>query len=482
MILSVFEHQWLKKADFACPSDFDWLIDQEFSVMSVSRRQGQWQLLTRQYIGVVCLPSGNLLEILPKVTGALSPNTSELNTLTPSDNHSPQSQSRQIGEARAWLQQMLSDISGFSQIDLSPKSLNQASHQLQSAELTASSTLPLSDWLYQEFARLLAQYTPIQQYVSHQQNSSQLRGKLILSEQLRRNAHLPHRFFSEHQSLARDSISNRLITKAWQQLLTLYTHDSHNPVHHSPSQLQNTLGISASSSIRQWSQMPALTNHEMSQMNQSYHQAQKELRAAMISAEQRRLGKQILSLAYWILAARTAPPGFGVHLAADTNNISSVNLARHCLFINMNHAFEAWSSAKVSQLYQTDSRYQVQYQAAKPWAFTENHQPCVTVTPDILINFEHKPHHIAEVKYKRIANIAQLSARDVYQLAAYADAYRVGEAWLIYPISSSQAALPPSTHTASLSITLANAQVLKIYLVPLWVEAGQLMIENILVY
>ena len=71
-IITVFEHQRLIAHDFLRVSDFHWLMAQEFAVFSIKRRQGQWQLKVGHYIGVILLPSGMTLEILPKLAAKTS--------------------------------------------------------------------------------------------------------------------------------------------------------------------------------------------------------------------------------------------------------------------------------------------------------------------------------------------------------------------------------------------------------------------------
>ena len=66
-IITVFEHQRLTARDFLHTSDFHWLLTQEFAVFTIKRKQGQWQLKVGHYIGIVLLPSGMTLELLPKL-------------------------------------------------------------------------------------------------------------------------------------------------------------------------------------------------------------------------------------------------------------------------------------------------------------------------------------------------------------------------------------------------------------------------------
>ena len=104
-IMTVFEHQRLIASNFLYDSDFQWLITQELSVFSIKRKQGQWQLKVGHYIGVIVLPSGMTLEILPKFIA---------NTASNSIKHPYQSNELPVDtdilQTRHWVQNMLSDL------------------------------------------------------------------------------------------------------------------------------------------------------------------------------------------------------------------------------------------------------------------------------------------------------------------------------------------------------------------------------------
>ena len=97
-IMTVFEHQRLTARDFAYVTDFEWLLTQEFAVFGIKRKRGQWQLQVGHYIGIVHLPSGMVLEILPKRMAA---------TNTPPQRQSPSQQQSAISRTRLWVQRML---------------------------------------------------------------------------------------------------------------------------------------------------------------------------------------------------------------------------------------------------------------------------------------------------------------------------------------------------------------------------------------
>src|SRR5690606_36466030 len=71
-IITVFEHQRLTAHDFVHVADFHWLMEQELVIFSISRQQGHCQLKVSYHIGIILLPSGMTLEILPKLIAKTS--------------------------------------------------------------------------------------------------------------------------------------------------------------------------------------------------------------------------------------------------------------------------------------------------------------------------------------------------------------------------------------------------------------------------
>ena len=88
-LMTTFEHAVLTAQDFVYAADFDWLIEQNFIGFAVQRSRGTWQLVVGHYLGVIQLPSGTVLEVLPKIA-----QFSEVN----------------LGETRAWVKTMLATI------------------------------------------------------------------------------------------------------------------------------------------------------------------------------------------------------------------------------------------------------------------------------------------------------------------------------------------------------------------------------------
>ena len=215
-IMTVFEHQRLIASNFLYDSDFQWLITQELSVFSIKRKQGQWQLKVGHYIGVIVLPSGMTLEILPKFIA----NTASNSIKQPyQSNESPVD--ADILQTRHWVQNMLSDLMN-SNDNKSPHSKNfgQFSNQLTILPVT---TLPLSDWLSMQLLQRLTNYQPTKQYQTQIHNQATLQGRLLIKEQLRHNSMQPHKFVCERSVLSQDMLGNRMIKSALTLLMPLFS-------------------------------------------------------------------------------------------------------------------------------------------------------------------------------------------------------------------------------------------------------------------
>ena len=425
-VITVFEHQRLTVHDFLQVSDFDWLMAKEFDVFTIRRQQGQWQLKVGHYIGIILLPSGMTLEILPK-----------LNQSTQNDD---------IVQTRHWVQSMLSDLT---RLDThkngrlpNTKSLNQFSHQTVPLPIEA---LPLSDWLVTRFLQHVVGYQPTKQYQTQVNNYSSLQGRLLIKEQLRRNTMQPHKFVCESSVLSPDILANRLIKSALTHLTPLL----------SP--------YICSTRLQPWQRLPTLNQRELLQLASTYHQAKRQLSVQPLQHKQLQAAQALLDLAYWILQQSNTATGNGVDPIQQ-----SPSKPRLCLLIDMNQAFEQWASWRIAAMFQHASdNYRPLYQTKSVWLNDDTGQACLSIRPDLLIydtSCDDGSHnqssneelvetnisvnttvnigvrrigrysHVIDMKWKHLPNAAAISASDAYQLTSYAQAYRAGQVWLVYPV------------------------------------------------
>lgn len=437
-IITVFEHQRLTARDFVHVADFHWLMAQEFAVFSIKRQQGQWQLKVGHYIGVILLPSGMTLEILPKLIASKP---------TDYQQQSEPSKLNGINQTRQWVQNMLADLtnSHHSQSKLpNTKNLGQFSTQLAALPIKV---LPLSDWLIARFLQRLAHYQPTKQYQVQIHNQAALQGRLLIKEQLRHNCMQPHKFVCESSVLSQEILSNRLIKSALSLLTPLFSASTLLP------------------SLQQWQQVPALSRYERQRLEELYKQAKRQLALQPLSRQQLQAAQQLVDLAYWLLQQSAADTGNGInpHALADQN----VFQPRLCLLIDMNQAFEQWASQRIAKMFQqTNPAYKPMFQTQSVWLNDAEGQACLSIRPDLLIykvaadndtqlipsqvqntedvavsesdsasnyNSGHYS-HVIDIKWKHLAHTGAISANDAYQLTSYAQAYHAQQVWLVYPV------------------------------------------------
>jgi len=429
-IITVFEHQRLTAHDFLHVSDFQWLMAQEFAVFTIKRKQGQWQLKVGHYIGIILLPSGMTLELLPK-----------LNTSIQSDN---------IAQTRHWVQGMLSDLTRLDRPKScklpNMKNLGQFANPLMPLPIEAP---PLSDWLIAQFLQRLVHYQPTQHYQEHVQNQSSVQGRLLIKEQLRRNSTQPHRFVCESSVLSHDMLANRLIKSALVYLMPLFLQSGYSTL------------------LQQWQHLPTLDQREIQRLASTYTQATKQLDTLPLQRQKLQAAHQLVDLAYWLLRQSTAAAGYGV----DSTKPNRPKM-RLCLLIDMNQAFEQWASQRIASMFQRLSNHcRPLYQTQSVWLNDAEGRACLSIRPDLLIYQTSDNHyqgqsdtdqddravtrttvtkttmtkttmtktkghysHVIDIKWKYLPHANAISASDAYQLTSYAQAYQAGQVWMVYPV------------------------------------------------
>ncbi|MFZ2553349.1 5-methylcytosine restriction system specificity protein McrC [Psychrobacter urativorans] len=466
LIIIVFEHQRLTAKDFSQAGDFSWLLAQEFEVFSLKRQRGQWQLKVGHYIGIIMLPSGMTLEILPKPI-ATDHNASTNGTST-----------YDIALTRQWVQQMLSDLFDKDNNRLPHrKNLAQISTNLQPLPSLPMQPLPLSEWLVKQFLQLLPRYRPAHHYQASVQNKSMLQGKLLIKEQLRRNATQPHKFVSEVSSLSIDMLSNRLIKSALVLLEPLVVRSSCSE--HS----NGSIRILPAQPLLFWQAVTACNQYELRQLDSLYLSAKRQLAMQPLAREQLQSAQQLLEWAYWLLQRQQLAVQVGNSLRANNSALAAARQPRLCILFNMNQAFEQWASLRIAMSFeQLDTNYQTLYQSQHSWLRDKWGQNCLSMRPDLLIgkrftstsdsrdvdgvdgfcnnthlntnnnadnavdqNHHHQLNgaqdsfncsHVIDIKWKALAQPSAISASDAYQLTSYAQAYQAEQVWLVYPVAN----------------------------------------------
>ncbi len=178
------------------PEVFAWL--ERICLQTAERGEAAWLRLTQRrgrrvvqvtsFVGVMRSPNGFQLEVLPKLGRAIAGGAPE---------------------ARRLLIDMLKCLPGFRHI------------RTDSAHLLATK-MPLLEVFIAEFlaaAQHVVKRGLRRDYISEQSNLFALRGKLLVSQQLRQNLQRPDRFYTDHDEFSPNRPENRLLHAALRKVL-----------------------------------------------------------------------------------------------------------------------------------------------------------------------------------------------------------------------------------------------------------------------
>ncbi len=397
-----FEHQILTESDFIYLNDFSWLITQveneKLPCFRLIVRQGKIALKISHYLAILRLPSGELVEILPKISNT--------------DKH-----------PRQWLNNMLSDIYGIQQKPLSFLAQGTANKQI--------SQIWLQPLIIEWFVKLQALQLP-RQYQQRQQNHPQAQGKLLIKQQVKHNSHRPHFRYTSQQQFNFNPL--------WQ--VFFYT------VIGKIAQL----GIAIPHEIKQ--QFPPIKPLAPNQYLTTYQKLSEQLSKQEYRQHlQQQHLKWALQVAWIILQTQAVNP------------ILSEDIAPTVL-INMNQAFEQWVTLKLENNFKNQ---QIIAQNRALWLQAEDGAERY-LQPDIIVKNQNdnKIELVADVKYKTIKKISDISASDLYQLAVYQQHWQAKKVWLIFP---------KSEFLQSVQV-LQTVQGQEICIVPFDVERGELVTNS----
>lgn len=176
---------------------FKWLEDQCLSLtekgdaawLRLAQRRGRRVVQVTSYVGVIRAPNGYQIEVLPKVGKTIGG----------------------VDEARQLLIEMLCCLPGFRHV------------VTDSAKLSAV-RMPLPEVFITEFLHAVQHIVKRglrSDYRQRQDNLFALRGKLLVSEHLRKNLCRADRFLTEHDEFSTDRPENRLLRAALRRVLML---------------------------------------------------------------------------------------------------------------------------------------------------------------------------------------------------------------------------------------------------------------------
>lgn len=302
-------------------------------------------------VGSFNLPSGRQVEILPKVAPA-------------SDQ-----------QARASLRRMWSYA-----MDLALREDNAA------AGMEAERDLPLHEWLLQRFVqqldRLIAKGLR-SHYVEEEDNLLTLRGRLMVGENIRRNAFAANRFVCRFDSFSLNRPENRLIRSALDVVVRITT--QHDTRKRAAALRELMHEIPASGHIHAdfaaWRSDRSMANY-----------------------------REIRQTCEWLLFRRAAVPVRGSHEAWGR-------------LVRMNDVFERyvtrWLAEKCDPAFQLSGQAHPDGDGERVLALQGN-RALHSMRPDIVIRQGNRNVAVLDVKWKISKGNKPVSREDLYQLFAYA--------------------------------------------------------------
>lgn len=350
---------------------FAWLLQQlEISsqLFQLEARRGVPVIKFQQYVGVLRCPDGVLLEVLPK---------------TLRHGETPDN-------ARALLLKMLACVP-----EMKPLIQPQAIVQL--------AKMPLLDVFLQlalnSFSQVIHRGLR-RDYVTEQGNLPALRGKLLVSQQLRYNLTHQERFFTAHDDYSQDRAENRLLKSA--------------------VLLANRIARSAKQQHLAHELLARLTDVPPSV------QLQQDWRALRLDRNMQHY-RPALAWAKILLNQQSPTVGAGQQQALS-------------LWFDMNQLFERYVFACLGRA--LPSGHQV-FAQTRQHTVLQRQQPDRleqhgTLKPDLVYQIDGQVQHVLDTKWKLIDDqhtMQAVSPADLYQMQAYAAAYlpHGGQVCLIYP-------------------------------------------------
>jgi len=368
-------------------------------------------LVCQNYVGVICLPDGDQLEILPKISKVIT---------SGDDNDS------EFDKVRTSLISMLKVTR-----HLPSKSANNASLALTS--------MPLLDVFIQlfldEVGHLLKRGVA-RRYQNQEDNLAFLKGKLIVSQQIKHNLVFKHRHYLAFDEYSADRAENRLIRSA---LLWALKRVSDNTKALCQEYLFHLTDIPASRNIRQ----------DLKSWQRGRHVRHYE------------------AIRPWVemIFNENSPTS----IAGNSNMLS--------MLFPMERVFEDYVALKLKQQFpehqikaQVNQKYLLTHQARSKSEESNIFQ----LKPDLHITHQDKV-IIGDTKWKLLnENLPnekyKIKESDIYQMLAYDQTYQKdqgdSEIWLIYPMS--ETFTQPLPH-----FKFDNGTLIKVF--PFDIEAGKLI-------
>jgi len=343
----------------------------EASWLKLIQRGGRKAVQVTSYVGVIRSPTGYQIEVLPK-TGRANEGGAV--------------------EARQLLIEMLCCLSGFRHI------------QTESAKLAAA-RMPLLEVFMAQFLFAVEQIVKQglrSNYSVRQDNLPALRGKILVSQQLRNNLTRADRFFTEHDEFSSNRPENRLLHTALRKILPMLV-------------LQDNQRLARELSFI-FADIPQSTQIHL------------DFRCVHLDRGMSNYA-DALAWAELILAEMSPITGIGQHQAPS-------------LLFPMEKVFEAFVAKHLSRQLHKPNFLKTQSRAHHLVRHTE--QDWFRLKPDLLVRESASDFLVLDTKWKLLnrnkiggTHKYGLAQGDFYQLLAYGQSYLdgKGDVVLIYPLT-----------------------------------------------
>jgi 5-methylcytosine-specific restriction enzyme subunit McrC len=237
-------------------------------------------------------------------------------------------------------------------------------------------------------------------YTSQAENLRSLRGKLIVSHQIRHNACHPERLFCDYEEFKEDNTLNHILKAA------LQIAERHAVSPGTRASARSVLDL-----FLDVSDIPP-----------------RSLRRASLEKDRRySTWKDALTQASWFLEGECP------NLYSGKNDSIS-------LLFDMAKLFERYIAIEVRNLL-SPMGYTVQLQGPPLWLLSNNDRSRYKMIPDLHLSMDGHSIAILDTKWKVLSNQAGDSAMaqsDLYQVFAYAKAHQISAVALVYPSSSGE--------------------------------------------
>lgn len=335
------------------------------------------------YVGVISLPNGFQIEVLPKV---------ELSCTNTEKSEEKQLKEKQLQETRQIFLKMLSYINYFP-----VKSFRNASLSSKKMNIFEIFIRNFIDDCWRLVKKGIAS-----SYISTEDNISFFKGKLLVSEHISHNAFRKNKFYMEFDSFEQNRAENRLIKSTLLKLMQ-YTRNNENS-----KQIKQLLSY--------FDNVAESVNYEQ------------DFSKVIID-------RNTTSYSDLLAWAKIFLKDQSITMFTGKTNAKA-------LLFKMDKIFESFVAAYLKKLFSNEPGISVSAQDKGKSLLVENthdgQNKIFNLRPDIVIKQNGQPLCVLDTKWKKLTSSEKsnygISESDMYQMYAYAKRYEVKNVYVIYPV------------------------------------------------